>query len=95
MKEIPKYKKKPVIPLVSQYTRKYLGKEESAEPKSHSNYIYYPLYYLVITEHSITLVLRSTKRVAYHWEINEHSDFEKIFRFVQTFVESIKEGNIR
>lgn len=89
------YLAKRELPRVKDFARFYLGDEESTEKKKDALYVYYKLYYVIITPTSCHLVLRSSNRQVLVKKTGNEDDIEDFFKSTKYYADHISKGNIR
>lgn len=92
---LQKYLQAEKLPLVKSLAQKYLGQEEKTEKKKNALYIYYGLFFVIITPQALFLCLKSDRRVVHHKKIEKPDDLEDFFKTAEFSAKSIKKGEIK
>ena len=94
LNDIQKYLSHHELPEVKHLARKYLGNEDKVERQTRALYVFYDVFFIVITPFAAFLFLKSTRKLVYFKRYNNDSELEAFFKLSVVYAEHIRQGKI-
>ena len=82
------------IPNIQNHVRRYFGNELEIKKLKKAIYIYYDLFYFIVTPEIIILCLKSNNRTVTVIQIKDKINLDNIFNKLKYFVNDIRDGRI-